>query len=648
MPTSGSTSPQMTKSRSHTLGRLVKYLFAEKVKVTLMIVSGLVGVGLIIVAPKVMAKGTDVLFSGILGNMLAKMGIPDGVKASQLVQALKASGHSNIASMISSYNVTVGKGIDWTRLAWILGITVVIYLASILFRLAENFLMTRVVSNAVYRMRQEIGDKINHLPLSYFDRVPRGEVMSRTTNDIDNISQSLQQILGEFFFSSFQFIGTVIMMLTISVQLTGISILVIPVLGLIIFFILKATQPQFTKQWDQTGKVNSHVEEMFSGHMVVRAYGQEEQAKRDFDAYNSALRDASFKAQVLSGTMNPITTFLGNISFVIVAIFGGVRVINGTLSLGDLQAFSQYSRQSTQPLGQLASMGSMLQSAMASASRIFEFLDESEESIEDDETTPKLIDRIGTNVRGYVEFKNVKFSYVPENPLIEDLSVTAQPGQTIAIVGPTGAGKTTLVNLLMRFYEINDGSIEIDGVDTRSITRHDLRSHFGMVLQDTWLFDGTIRDNLFYGVHDPALISEERMIQAAKATHVDEFVRRLPNGYDTVLNEDSTELSQGERQLLTICRAFLSDPDILILDEATSSVDTRTEMQVQNAMNTLRTGRTSFVIAHRLSTIRDADIILVVNHGSIVEQGNHDELMAMNGAYATLYNSQFTGAAVED
>ncbi len=434
------------------------------------------------------------------------------------------------------------------------------------------------------------------------------------------------------------------MMLTISPIMTLIALVVIPVLLAIIGVILKLAQPQFVQQWANTGKVNGHVEEMFSGHMVVRAYGQEKTAEESFEEYNNGLYKSSFAATFMSNLMNPLTSFAGNISFVIVAIAGGIRVINGQLTLGDLQAFTQYSRQATQPLGQLASMGSTLQSAMASAERIFEFLDADEESQEDPQT-PTLETRLKDKggVQGHIEFDHVAFSYNPENPLISDLSLEAKPGQTIAIVGPTGAGKTTLVNLLMRFYEIDKGQIRLDGIDTTTLTRQDLRSHFGMVLQDTWLFEGTIRDNLFYGVHDKSLRTEDRLLEAARATHVDEFVRRLPDGYDTIMDDDSTELSQGEKQLLTICRAYLSNPDILILDEATSSVDTRTEVKVQNAMNTLRTGRTSFVIAHRLSTIRDADIILVVNKGKIVEQGSHDELLALNGAYANMYNSQFAG-----
>ncbi|WP_418968570.1 ABC transporter ATP-binding protein [Alloscardovia omnicolens] len=640
------TSPVLKKGENtKVLARLVKYLIHDRIRMLIMVLSGLIGVTLIVIGPKVMARGTDILFTGILGAMLKNtMHVPERTPMSTVTEMLRSNGQDKIASLLSNYNVEVGKGVDWNAFARIMLITVAIYVVAMGFRALQAFTMAHITSNVVYRLRNEIVEKINRLPLSYFDRVPRGEVMSRTTNDVDNVQQSLQQILAEFFFSVFQFIATIVMMLTISPTLTLVAVIVIPILLLIIGAILKLVQPQFIKQWDNTGKVNSHVEEMFSGHMVVRAYGQEHEAEETFEEYNHNLYKSSFIANFFSSLMNPLTSFAGNMSFIIVAIFGGLRVINGQLTLGDLQAFTQYSRQATQPLGQLASMGSMMQSAVASAQRIFEFLDAQEEE-QEDPSTPRLAeltaDRGG--VKGHVEFDHVKFSYKPDNPLISDLSLEAQPGQTIAIVGPTGAGKTTLVNLLMRFYEIDGGHIRLDGVDTKQLTRQDLRSHFGMVLQDTWLFEGTIRENLFYGVHDVSAHTQERLMEAARATHVDEFVRRLPEGYDTVLSDDSTELSQGEKQLLTICRAYLSDPDILILDEATSSVDTRTEVKVQQAMNTLRSGRTAFVIAHRLSTIRDADIILVVNHGNIVEQGSHDELLALNGAYASMYNSQFAG-----
>lgn len=633
--------------RNKSLKRLIGYLMKDKLKVILMLCAGAVSVFLLVLGPKIMGQATNVLFEGLLGKMLLAAGIPKGTPKADIVTALNKHGQGSLAQMVSSMNVKVGVGTDWKWFATILAFTAAVYLVSILLRLVQNFIMTRVVSDSVYLMRRQIEDKLNHLPLGYFDRVPRGEVMSRTTNDVDNISQTLQQVLGELLFSTFQFVGTFIMMLSISLLMTLIAFIVIPVMVVVSMIIMRKAQPNFTRQWARTGKLNSNVEEMFSGHLVVRAYGQQDNARETFEGLNKGLYEVSRKAQSFSGLIQPSTGFFGNLMFVLVAVIGGVRVLNGNLSLGDLQAFTQYSRQASQPLGQIASMSTILQSSLASSKRIFEFLDEPEET--PDVKNPKKIptDANG-NIQGHVTFDHVKFSYNSEEPLIEDLSMQAKPGETVAIVGPTGAGKTTLVNLLMRFYEIQGGKISIDGVSTKDMTRQDLREHFGMVLQDTWLFDGTIRDNLLYGVHAGHKVDEAAMVRAAKATHVDEFVRKLPKGYDTVMNEDSSELSQGERQLITICRAFLSDPDILILDEATSSVDTRTEMLVQQAMNTLRKDRTSFVIAHRLSTIRDADLILVVNHGSIVEQGNHDELLAKGGAYAKLYNSQFTGAAEDD
>ena len=638
---STNTGSQAVGGRRHTVGRLVHYLLASPWRVIVMVLAGMTAVAMIVIGPKVMGEATNVLFEGLLGSMLVKMGAKPGTPKQAVVTYLQSRGQDKFARMIDSMNVQVGVGIDWGRFGTILMFVIGIYLVSILVRLVQNFLMTRLVSDAVYTMRRQIEDKLDRLPLQYFDRTPRGEVMSRTTNDIDNISGTLQQILGELLFSVFSIIGAFIMMLTISPLLTLIAFIIIPVMALCAGVILKKTQPQFTRQWIRTGQVNSHVEEIFSGHMVVRAFGHQREAEEEFEERNQELYQASFKASFFSALVTPMSTFFGNLSFVIVVIIGGVHVLNGSMSLGGLQAFTQYTRQASQPIGQLASMGTMLQSSLASCRRVFDFLDEAEE-VPDIEHPDHLGQETGGKVEGHVRFDHVRFSYDPAEPLIKDLSIEAKPGQTIAIVGPTGAGKTTLVNLLMRFYEIQGGHITIDGVDTSRVTRHDLRSHFGMVLQDTWLFDGTVRDNLLYGLDEGQTIPEQTMIDGAKATHVDEFIRKLPQGYDTVLNEDSSELSQGERQLMTICRAFLSDPDILILDEATSSVDTRTELLVQQAMNTLRKGRTSFVIAHRLSTIRDADLILVVNHGSVVEQGTHDQLLERGGAYASLYNSQFT------
>ena len=634
---SGKSAPMTTKPRGHTFKRLVSYVFADKLRCCIVLLAAALATTTMVFGPKIMGQATNVLFEGVISKML-----PAGMTKAQAIEMMKANGMGSMVDMVRSMDIHPGSGVDFGRVAMILGITACVFLCTVLLRWVQGWTMTRLVSNAVYRMRRQIEDKLDRLPLSYFDRVPRGEVMSRTTNDVDNIGQTLQQVLGEFVFAAFTIVGVIIMMFTISPLLTVVSLIVVPLMLLCAFIIIKRSQPFFFRQWTATGEVNSQVEEMFTGHMVVRAYGQEEQAKDEFGRRNAELYHSAFNAQFLAGLNQPVTMFFGNLNFVIVVVVGGLKVISGQMTLGDLQAFSQYSRQLSQPLGQLSSMATMLQSSLASAERIFEFLDEPEE--EPDKADSEDI----KNVQGLVKFDHVRFSYDPSEPLIRDLSFTAEPGQTVAIVGPTGAGKTTLVNLLMRFYEIQGGSITIDGVNTRDMSRHDLRSHFGMVLQDTWLFDGSIRDNLLYGVREGRSISEQRMLEGARATHVDEFVRRLPEGYDTVMSDESSELSLGERQLMTICRAFLSDPDILILDEATSSVDTRTEVLVQQAMNELRKGRTSFVIAHRLSTIRDADLILVVDHGSIVEQGTHDELLARGGAYAELYNSQFANGVPSD
>ncbi|WP_291527434.1 ABC transporter ATP-binding protein [Bifidobacterium sp. UBA744] len=633
MPKGGqpSSAPMTNKPRGHTMRRLVAYVVRDRIRTAVVLVAATLATMTMVLGPKIMGQATNVLFEGVISKML-----PAGMTKEQAITMMKTNGMGSMVDMVSTMDIHPGSGVDFPKVAMILGITACVFVCTVLLRWLQGWTMTRLVTNAVYRMRRQIEEKIDRLPLNYFDRVPRGEIMSRTTNDVDNIGQTLQQVLGEFVFAVFSIIGTIIMMLTISPLLTLVSLIVVPLMVLCAYAIIRKSQPYFFRQWSATGAVNSQVEEMFTGHLVIRAFGQERNATEEFNRRNRDLYDSSFKAQFLAELNQPVAMFFSNLNFVVVVVVGGLKVLSGTMSLGDLQAFSQYSRQLSQPIGELSSMATMLQSSLASAERIFEFLDAEEEE-PDAENGADVED-----MRGLVKFDHVKFSYDPADPLIEDLSLTAEPGQTVAIVGPTGAGKTTLVNLLMRFYEIQGGTITIDGVDTRTMSRHDLRSHFGMVLQDTWLFDGTIRDNLLYGVREGRQLSDDRMIAGARATHVDEFVRRLPRGYDTELRDESSELSQGERQLMTICRAFLSDPDILILDEATSSVDTRTEVLVQQAMNQLRKGRTSFVIAHRLSTIRDADLILVVNHGTIVEQGTHDELLARNGAYADLYNSQFS------
>jgi ATP-binding cassette subfamily B protein len=517
---------------------------------------------------------------------------------------------------------------------------VAIYVASALFSWVQGLITTGVVQRTVFRLREEVEAKLGRLPLKYFDGQPRGEVLSRVTNDIDNVAQTLQQTLSQLITSVLTVVGVLGMMFWISPLLAVVALVTIPLSVVVTAAIAKRSQPQFVAQWKWTGSLNAHIEEMYTGHALVKVFGRQRQAVGEFHDQNAELYQASFKAQFISGIIQPAMGFIANLNYVIVAVVGGLRVASGAMTLGDVQAFIQYSRQFTQPITQIASMMNLLQSGVASAERVFELLDAPEQ-----EPDPAEPARLPERVQGRVVFEDVSFRYVEDTPLIEDLSLVAEPGQTVAIVGPTGAGKTTLVNLLMRFYEIDGGRITLDGVDTRATTRDALRSQVGMVLQDTWLFGGTIRENIAYGAPD---VPEERLVEAAVATHVDQFVRSLPDGYDTVIDDEAANLSAGEKQLLTIARAFLADPAILVLDEATSSVDTRTEVLVQQAMNALRSGRTSFVIAHRLSTIRDADVILVMEHGSIVEQGSHDELLAAGGAYARLYASQFAAAVAVD
>jgi ATP-binding cassette subfamily B protein len=530
------------------------------------------------------------------------------------------------------------QGIDFAKLHRTLALAAGIYIVSAALAWLQAFLLAGIVQRTMYRLRRDVEEKLNRLPMSDVDRMPRGDLLSRVTNDIDNLAQSLQQTLSQMLVSMFTVVGVVIMMLTISVLLAMVALVSIPLSLFIISFITRRSKDRFVAQWDSTGDLNAQVEEVFTGHELIKVFGQTHASERAFDDKNEELYFASFGAQFLAGTIQPIMMFVGNLNYAVIAVFGGLRVASGTMSLGDIQAFLQYTRQYTQPITQLASMVNLLQSGIASAERVFELLDYPEEL--PDPQVPLLQEE----ARGRVEFENVRFSYNSDQPLIEDLSLVAQPGQTVAIVGPTGAGKTTLVNLIMRFYEIDGGAILLDGTDISKMRRRDLRSNIGMVLQDTWLFGGTVKENIAFGNLEA---TDEQILEAARATYVDRFVRALPNGYDTVLDDESGSVSAGEKQLLTIARAFLADPTILILDEATSSVDTRTEVLIQHAMNALRSNRTSFVIAHRLSTIRDADIILVMESGSIVEQGNHEELLAKRGAYYNLYQSQFAAAAVD-
>ncbi|MGF0116601.1 ABC transporter ATP-binding protein [Promicromonospora sp. Marseille-Q5078] len=625
------------------LKRFAGVMRPERARVVLLTLCGIVSVALTVAGPKILGDATNVIFAGVVGKGLTLAGVPAGTTGEEAAATLRASGDSAQAGLISSLpDVVAGQGVDFTRLGEILMWVLAIYLGAFLFGWLQARIMTIAVQNTMRRLRDEVEAKLHRIPLSYVDKQAKGEILSRVTNDIDNVAQTTTQTLAQLVTSVLTVIGVLGMMFWISWVLALVALVTVPLSVILTMQIAKRSQPQFVAQWAATGRLNAHVEEMFTGHSVVKVYGRQDAAAAKFGAENDALYDASRKSQFISGTMQPTMGFLANLNYVVVAVVGGLRVASGQLSLGDVQAFIQYSRQFTQPLTQIASMMNLLQSGVASAERVFELLDAPEQ--DPDPADPRRLDR----VRGRVAFEDVSFSYDPETPLIEHLDLVAEPGQTIAIVGPTGAGKTTLVNLLMRFYEVNEGRITLDGVDTRAMTRDDLRSRIGMVLQDTWLFKGTIEENLRYGVRDDATVGEEAFLAATEATHVDPFVRTLPDGYATVLDDEATSLSAGEKQLLTIARAFLADPEILVLDEATSSVDTRTEVLVQQAMNALRANRTSFVIAHRLSTIRDADAIVVMEHGQIVEQGDHDTLLATGGAYARLYESQFSAPAVDE
>ncbi|TDB38273.1 MAG: ABC transporter ATP-binding protein [Actinobacteria bacterium] len=634
----GMTAP-VVKARDFkgSLNRLGGYLKPFRIHLVVIVLLAVVSVTFSIMGPKILGKATNLIFEGVIGKTLGA-NFPAGTTGEQIAPILRQAGQTQFADMIQNMAVVAGKGVDFKAVGSLLILLASVYLLSSLFSWAQGFIMAGVAQKTVYSIRKEVDEKLARLPLKYFDDNPRGDTLSRVTNDIDNIANTLSQSATQVITAVLTIIGVLIMMFSISWLLALISLLVIPMSLVVVMLIAKQSQKQFARQWERTGKLNGHVEEMFTGHSVVKVFGHQDEAVEIFDVENEALYDASFKAQFISGTIQPSLGFLNNLNYVGIAVIGGLRVASGRLSLGDVQAFIQYSRQFTQPIVQTASIANTLQSTVASAERVFELLDAAEE--EPDTATPVRIEK----ATGHVEFQNVAFSYNAEKPLIEDLSLEALPGQTVAIVGPTGAGKTTLVNLLMRFYEIDGGAILVDGVDTRDMTRDDLRHTFGMVLQDTWLFKGTIRENLEYGREDA---TDEQMVAAAKAAYVDHFVRTLPEGYDTVLNDDSSNISQGQRQLLTIARAFLADPRILILDEATSSVDTRTEALIQRAMTELMKNRTSFVIAHRLSTIRDADLILVMNEGAIIEHGTHAELITQHGFYYDLYNSQFSEALDE-
>lgn len=611
--------------------RLLRLLSPDTWRVAAVLVFGVVSVALAVTAPKVLGDATNVIFDGVIGASLAP-----GVSKADQVQALRESGQTQLADMLAAMDAVPGQGINFTTLGMLLMAVLGIYLASFFFGWAQARVTARIVQNAMYRLRRDVDAKLFRLPMSHFQQQSRGDVLSRVTNDIDNLAQTLSQSITQVITSVLTILGVLGMMLWISPLLAMIAVLTVPVSAVVTVLIAKRSQVQFKAQWKTTGEVNGYIEEMFTGQDVVKAFGQQERVVEGFHPGNERLYESSFRAQFVSGVIMPTMTFISNLNYVAVAVVGGIQVAGGALSIGGVQAFVQYSRQFSQPLGQLGGLINMLQSGLASAERVFALLD-AEEIAPD----PKDPVRLG-KVRGHVAFRHVSFSYSPQVPLIQDLSFDAKPGQTVAIVGPTGAGKTTLVNLLMRFYDVDSGEILLDGVNTMAMTRDDVRRRIGMVLQDAWLFEGTIRENLAYGAPDA---TEEQIIAAAKATHVDHFVRSLPEGYDTVLGSDGGSLSQGQRQLITIARAWLANPSILVLDEATSSVDTRTEVAIRLAMGALREARTSFVIAHRLSTIRDADVILAVRNGEIVEQGTHEALLDAGGFYAQLYQSQFSEPA---
>nr|WP_191253163.1 ABC transporter ATP-binding protein [Amycolatopsis oliviviridis] len=613
--------------------RLLGLLKPQRAMLYGILLFGIASVALSVIGPKILGMATDLIFAGVVAKDM-----PSGASKEEVIAGLRAAGNTTVADLYSGIDFVPGQRIDIDAVGQVLMWVLLLYIVASFFALLQARLTTNLVQRAVFELRERIEEKFAKLPLSYFDRQPRGEVLSRATNDIDNLALSLQQTLAQIVSSLLTVIGVLVMMFLISPVLALVALLSVPASVVVAAKIGKKAQPQFIKQWSTTGRLNAHIEEMYTGHSLVKVFGRREEAEEVFREHNDTLYNASFKAQFISGTIQPAMMFIGNLSYVLVAVIGALRVASGTLSLGDVQAFIQYSRQFSQPVTQIASMANLLQSGIASAERVFALLDADEQEPEPAE--PARVE----NARGQVEFEHVSFRYTADAPLIEDLSLTVEPGHTVAIVGPTGAGKTTLVNLLMRFYELDGGRITLDGVDIAGMDREDLRAKTGMVLQDAWLFGGTIAENIAYG---SAGATQEEIVAAAKATHVDRFVRTLPDGYDTVIDDEGGTVSAGEKQLITVARAFLAKPAILILDEATSSVDTRTEVLIQRAMNSLREGRTSFVIAHRLSTIRDADVILVMENGSIVEQGDHETLLLTGGAYARLYAAQFAEALAE-
>ncbi len=605
--------PQKAKNFRVSMRRLIGLLAPQRKLIVFVVAFAIASVSLSVPGPRVLGHATDIVFKGFL-----------------------AKGGAVNTAIADKMNVQPGQGIDIDALAHVLILVMALYIGASLFMWLQSYILNFVVQRTIKKLRADVDAKLMRMPLSYFDRQPHGEVLSRVTNDIDNVAMALQQTLSQILVALLTVVGILVMLVLVSPLLSLIVLVTVPISIAVTAKIGKRAQSGFIAQWKHVGALNGQIEEAFTGHALVKVFGRRKQIEDRFRAKNDELFDAGFRAQFISSLMMPAINFIGNLTYIAIAVVGALRVAWGTMLLGSVQAFIQYSRQFTQQLSQLAQVSNILQSGVASAERVFELLDEQDQSLDRSETL------LPAPVRGEVTFDDVSFRYKPDVPLIEHLSLVASPGQTVAIVGPTGAGKTTLVNLLMRFYDLDAGAIRIDGVDTATVPRSEVRSRFGMVLQDTWLFGGTIRDNIKYG--NPKA-TEDDILAAAKASYVDRFVRALPDGYDTVIDEESSNLSAGEKQLITIARAFLANPSILILDEATSSVDTRTEVLVQHAMATLRERRTSFVIAHRLSTIRDADVILVMEHGKIVEQGTHEQLLAKGGAYHALYHAQFAAPA---
>ncbi|MFA6017380.1 MAG: ABC transporter ATP-binding protein [Patescibacteria group bacterium] len=612
---------EKAKNFKGTLDRLLRYFIPEKALLSVVVGAAVLGSIFNIVGPKILGLATTKLFNNLIASFLVQ------AKNIEIKKAL-------LQNPSLPLHTAPVPGVEFGYIGHIILILLGLYILSAIFIFVQQFLMAGVAQRTIYKIRKEVDEKLSKLPLKYFDGRTHGEILSRAVNDVDNISSTLQQSVTQLITSVVSLVGVLIMMLSISWILTLIVLLTLPLSIFVVTGIAKQSQNFFRKQQKSLGDLNGHVEEMYSGHKIVKAFGHEHKAIAQFDDLNNNLYDAGWKAQYVSGIIMPLMRFVGNLGYVLVAVVGGIMATGNAISIGDVQAFIQYSSQFTQPITMLANIANVIQSAIASAERVFELLDEPEQVPE--VAKPAII----KSKLGAVEFEHVKFGYSDEKILIQDMNIDVKPGQMIAIVGPTGAGKTTLVNLLMRFYEVKSGKILIDGIDITKLKRGDLRKMFGMVLQDTWLFHGTLRDNIAYGREDA---TEEQIVEASKAAFADHFIRTLPDGYKMVLNEEATNISQGQKQLLTIARAFLADPEILILDEATSSVDTRTELLIQEAMSKLMKGRTNFVIAHRLSTIREADLILVMDHGTIIEKGTHNELLKKNGFYADLYNSQFRG-----